>query len=69
MVHAVEQRDCGTVRALGRNVQSLAWDNGLRIWRCCSCGLGCNCGVDLILGLGMPYTLEWPKKGKKKKDE
>ena len=35
---------------------SLARHSGLRIWGCCSRGLGCSCGSDLIPGLGTPYT-------------
>ena len=31
---------------------------GLRIRHCISC----NCGSDLIPGLGTPYVMEWPKK-------
>ena len=26
-------------------------------------GAGCNCGSDLIPGLGTPYDTGWPKKG------
>ena len=40
---------------------------GLRRWHCCSCGLGCSCGSDLIPGLGTPCATGWPKKEKKKK--
>ena len=46
-------------------VRSLAWQSGLKIWRCCSCGLGENSGLDLTPGLGIPCALGWP--GKKKK--
>ena len=38
-----------------------AWYSELRIWLCGSCGIGCNCSLDLIPGLGNP------KKGKKEK--
>ena len=40
----------------------------LRIQHCCSCGVGCSSGSDLIPGPGnfhMPWG--WPKKKKKKK--
>ena len=36
-----------------------AWNSGLRIWCCGSCG---NCGSDLIPGLGSSYAAGWPKK-------
>ena len=26
--------------------------SGLRIWHCCSCGIGCSCGSDSIPGSG-----------------
>lgn len=32
---------------------------------CCSCRIGCNCGLDLIAGLGTSYTTGRPKKKKK----
>ena len=35
---------------------------GLRIQCCFSCGVGCNCSLDLILGLGPPYAQRWTKK-------
>ena len=33
-------------------VLSPAHCSGVRIWHCCSWGLGCNCGLDSIPGLG-----------------
>ena len=30
-------------------VQSLASISGLRIWHCCSCGVGCRCSLDPVL--------------------
>ena len=45
-------------------VQSLVWHSGLRIWHCCTCGLGHNFGSDLIPGLGTPYASGQPKKRK-----
>ena len=30
--------------------------------------IGCRCGSDLILDMGTPNALEWPKKKKKKAD-
>ena len=39
---------------------------GLRIWHCHSCGVGCNCGSNLIPGrVSICYRAS--KKGKKKK--
>ena len=48
---------------------NLAWHSGLRIGCCCSWGLGCNCGLDLIPGLGSPYAAGRPKKKKKKSED
>ena len=41
------------------------WHSGLRTWYCHSCGLGHNCGLDLIPGPGTS-CLECGKKKKKK---
>ena len=51
----------------GMQVQFLAYCSGLRIWCCRSCGLGHNCGSDLIPGWGTLYAGGWPKMKKKKK--
>lgn len=59
---------CGTVGsvALGSTgVQVWSLHNGLRILRCRSCGLGRDCGSDLIPGLGTPCATGRSKKGKK----
>ena len=48
-------------------VQSPAWHSGLRIQHFCSCGVGCNCSSDLILGPGIPYAMGQSKKKKKKR--
>ena len=48
------QRDWWHLRSARMQVQSLAWHSGLRIWHCHSCGVGCNCGSDLIPSLGQP---------------
>ena len=45
----------------GLQVRSLAWHSGSRIWHCCSCGLGRDCGLELILSLGTPYAMGRPK--------
>ena len=39
---------------------------GSMIQHCCSCGVGHNCGSDLIPGPEAPYTVRQPKKEKKK---
>lgn len=36
----------------------LAW----WVWYCCSFGLVCGCGSNLISGLGAPHAIEWPQK-------
>ena len=38
-------------------VQSLAWHSGLSIWSCCSCGISCSAGWDLIPRLGTSICL------------
>ena len=43
-------------------VLSLAWRIGLRILHCHSCSVGCNCGLDPIPGLGIPYAARRQKK-------
>ena len=43
-------------------VQSLPLLSGSRIQHCHSCGLGQNCSLDLIPGLGTPYAAGQPKK-------
>ena len=53
----------------GLQVQSLALHSGLRIQYCCSCGLGGNCGSDLIPDPGAPYASGWPKKEKNGEDQ
>ena len=64
---------CHTVGSVGFGE---CWDagstpsmpSGLRIRCCHSCSLGCNCGSDLIPGLGTPYAKGQPKKRKRKKE-
>ena len=56
----------GVLGSAGTQVQSPAWHNGLRIWHCRSCGLGPNCGLDLIPGPGTPYAVGPPPPQKKK---
>ena len=40
---------------------------GPALWVQCSCGIGPNCGSDLIPGPGTPYVVGGKKKKKKKK--
>ena len=46
--------------------------SGLRIWCCCSCGVGCSFSLDSIPGLGTSlchrYGRKKKRKGKKKKN-
>ena len=51
----------------GMQVWSLAWYSGLGIQYCHSCGIGCNCGLHLIPGLGIPYASGRPKKQRRKR--
>ena len=51
----------------GTQVRSPAQHSGLRIWRCCSLGLGRDCSSDLIPGPGTPYAAGWPNMKKIKK--
>ena len=46
---------------------SWAQHRGYRVWSCCSCSVGPNCGLDLIPGPGTPYAPGQPKKKKKEK--
>ena len=45
-----------------RRFDSLAQGCGLRIWHCCSCGVGCSCSSDSIPGLGTSICCECGKK-------
>ena len=64
-VPAVAQEDLQPVGSAGPQVPALARHSGLRIWRCCGCGLssglGHSCGSDLIPGPGTPYATGQPK--------
>ena len=62
------QRDGWHLGSARTQVQSLAWHSGLRTRRCCSCGIGKDCGLDLIPGQGTPYA--WGvKKGGEREEE
>ena len=50
----------------GTQVRSQAQHTGLRIHHCRSCGVGCNCGLDLISGQATPYVVGQPKIKEKK---
>ena len=60
------QWDCWCLWSSGGQVQYPALYSGLRIQHRCSCGIGYNCGSDLIPGPGTAYTEGWPKEKKKK---
>ena len=66
-VPAVVQGDRWCVGRAGMQVLSPVLHSGLRIWHCCSCSLGGDCGSDLIPSRGTPYAMGQPKKKKKKK--
>ena len=67
-IPAVVQWDWQHLGSAGTQVLSPAQHRGMRIQRCHSCGLGGNCGLYLIPGLGTPYPLEQdPQSGKKVK--
>jgi len=53
----------GLVASLER--QDLGSIPGLAQWYCCSCGVGRNCGLDLIAGPGTSCAMGQPKKKKK----
>ena len=50
----------------GTQVQSLAWHSGFQDPALPQRGLGHNCGLDLIPGLGTPFATGQPQKKKKK---
>ena len=65
----------GFISLLQSGQEFLLWCNGIsgvsgamghRFWdnpeHCCSCGVGCKCGSDLISGRGTLYAMGWPKK-------
>ena len=54
------QGDWPSLGSTGTQLQSLAQHSGLRIRHCCCCGLGPDCGLDLIHML-------WGGRKKKKK--
>ena len=56
------QRDWQHLGSAGTQVPSLSQNSGLRILRCCRCGLGYNGGSGLMPGLRTPYATGRPKK-------
>ena len=60
-VPAVVPQGWWHLESAGKQVQSPAWHSGLRIQHCRSCGLGHDCSLDLIPGLGTPYASGRPK--------
>ena len=50
----------------GTKVWSLACHSGLGIPCCCNCGIGWNCGLDLVPGLETPYAKGQPPPHPKK---
>ena len=65
-VPAVAQWDPWHLGSTGTQVLSPAWHSGLRILRCQSCGVGHNCGSDLIPGPGTQYAPQAARKEGKK---
>ena len=65
-VPTVVQQDAWHLGSAGKQVVSLARNSRLRIWRCRSCGSGCNWGLDLIPGPGSPYATGAKRKKEKK---
>ena len=66
-VPAVAQRNQRHLWSAGTQVQSPAWQSGLRIPHCHSCGIGHSCGSDLIPGPGTPPAVGWPKKRRRRR--
>ena len=64
-VPAVAQWDWRHPGTTGMQVRSPAGHSGLRILCCCSCGLGLDCGSDLISGPGTSYAAKNEKKKKR----
>ena len=66
-IPTVVQWDWWHLWSAGTQVISQAWHCGLRIQHYNSCGVGHNCGLDLIPVPGTPYAAGWPKMKRKKK--
>ena len=67
-VPTVAQQDRWHLGRAGMRVRSPAQHRGLKILHCRSCSLGCNCGLNLIPGLGTPCAERRPKKEEKEKE-
>ena len=61
------QWDRWPLESAGSQVPSPLQHSGLRICHCHSCSLDCDCGLDLIPGLGTPYAVGQPKMKEKNK--
>ena len=59
------QWDWQPLWSAGTRIQFPAQHRGLRIQRCPSCGVRCNCSWNLIPGLRIPHAMGQPKEGKK----
>ena len=62
---AVAQWDWQHLGSAGMWVPSPAQHSGVRIQHCHSCGVGQDCSLDLIPGLGAPHAMGQSKNGKK----
>ena len=67
-VPTVAQQDQQCLWSAGMQVRIPAQHSGLRIWRCCTCSVGCNCGSHLIPDPGTLYASGDPRKKKKEKN-
>ena len=56
MVQGVKNPTAAALIAAEAQVRSPAGHSGLKDQCCCSCGIGCKCGSDLILGSGTPHA-------------
>ena len=45
------------------------WRSGLRIWGCCSCGVGQSCGSDSVSAWKLPHAVGAAKGKEAKKQE
>ena len=65
-VLTVAQQDQWRLCSARTQVHSPARCSGFRVWHCCRCDIGHNCGSDLIPGPGTPDAGERPKRKRKK---
>ena len=62
------QQDRQCLWSTGVHIGSPARHSVLRIWRCCSCSVGCNCVLDLILAQELYMPWDGQKRNKKVKN-